>query len=1064
MPADNWEHIINLMTGWTLPERTEVVDQKGGGGIQWLDVKISNVSLHTVEGAGNVIGPSSSVFHFYEADSKVPSFVRGKRVDVTYTGIELGKEFWVRGSAALDLLLASYSTEGAHGAGAPAAGQGVDLRTFTAAAKSFDAAGDFFAQRTEIIKQWLEAMGSENAAWKGTAADVFRLLLERMHDKYENYTAQLRPPGFAASSTSPSTSYASTTLHGDSLLTTEQALYQAYQKLFDAHFKFYWRTGQQISYEKADGSAASGNYPADPRDILIEMMVDIGNFIVTYNFSQVSGGALGRPVVGSAFSDTPKWGRLSDMSTWSAVGNEATRRWTYNVAYNLDPPARQVVTETAQVLSRQLDPEWNTRFAFAGKETGSIADEIRTEQAAKQARETAENQEKYNKQLENLGNNFTNGINNAGKNITDGINNAGKNFGENLGGIGENFGKGLDGFTENLGKNLDGLFGNQGGTGDGLGPGAQNLNLPEGQTRTTGLNGNNSAGTPEIPSFGGSNGSDGQSLELPEGQSTLDPQSLLSTDPTGFSPSGSEGSPNGTGQSFTLPEGQTSVLPDSPAGNSALGLAGLGAGDGTTRNDGRRTFPNGLVQTTSPDGGTSFTLPEGGSVMVGDDGSLSTTFPDGTVTTTLPDGTVTTTLPDGQTQVSELDPGQTLTNPDGSTTQLGQDGSLTTTLPDGSSFTVGPDGSSTVEMPDGSSTQTFPNGLVQTTSPDGGTSFTLPEGGSVMVGDDGSLSTTFPDGTVTTTLPDGTVTTTLPDGQTQVSELDPGQTLTNPDGSTTQLGQDGSLTTTLPDGSSFTVGPDGSISTAGTGGNQDSPATTLPPGSLTSDGPGLSLPSGGTTTLPGTEGVQTFPDGTTAVTGPDGFTTTTFPDGSSTVSGPNGEFQALPSRTGAEALPLPDGAEAVSVPDATAATGPEAAAASAAAGLGAPAAGASTGGSADPGLMNMMSPMMMMMGMSRAGQQQQNGSQERVRDVYQDGEADGAFVTPYSEHRGARPADEDLYEEEEEDSPELLNRPETDSRTGYPSRPRPATQNSWRGDEQDAWGTTGEGLPASLGR
>ncbi|MCF2131848.1 AAWKG family protein, partial [Strepomyces sp. STD 3.1] len=629
MPADNWEHIINLMTGWTLPERTEVVDQKGGGGIQWLDVKISNVSLQTVEGAGNVIGPSGSVFHFYEADSKDGRFVRGKRVDVTYTGIELGKEFWVRGSAALDLLLASYSTEGAHGAGAPAAGQGVDLRTFTAAAKSFDAAGDFFAQRTEIIKQWIEGMGSENAAWKGTAADVFRLFLERMYDKYEDYTSQLRPPGFAASTTSPSTSYASSTLHGDSLLATEQALYQAYQKLFDAHFKFYWRTGQQINYQKADGSSASGNYPADPRDILIEMMVDIGNFILTYNFNQVSGGTLGRPLVGSAFSDTPKWGRLSDMSTWSAVGNEATRRWTYNVAYNLDPPARQAVTETAQTLSRQLDPEWNTRFAFAGKETGSIAEEIRTEQAAKQARETAENQEKYTKQLENMGNNFTNGINNAGKNITDGINNAGKNFGENLGGFGENFGKGLNGFTENLGKNLDGLFGNnQGGTGNGLGPGAQNLNLPQGQTRTTGLDGNSSTGTPGIPSFGGSNGSsDGQSLGLPEGQNTFDPQSLLSTEPTGSSPSG-------TGESFTLPEGQTSVLPDSPSANGALGLAGLGTGGGGTRDDGRRAFPNGLVQTTSPDGGTSFTLPEGGTAVVGDDGSVTTTLPDGTVTTT----------------------------------------------------------------------------------------------------------------------------------------------------------------------------------------------------------------------------------------------------------------------------------------------------------------------------------------------------------------------------------------------------------------------------------------------
>ncbi|MFE1265283.1 AAWKG family protein [Streptomyces albogriseolus] len=1063
MPADNWEHIINLMTGWTLPERTEVVDQKGSSGIQWLDVKISDAAIRTVEGTGNIIGPQSSVFHFYEATGDKAFPVRGKRADVTYTGIELGKEFWVRGSAALDLLLASYSTEGAHGAGAPAPGQGVDLRTFTAAAKSFDAAGEFFAQRTEIIKQWSESMGGENAAWKGTAADVFRMLLQRMHDKYEDYTSQLRPPGFASSSTSPSTSYASTTLHGDSLIATEQALYQAYQKLFDAHFKFYWRTGAQINYEKADGSAATGNYPADPRDILIEMMMDIGNFIVAHNFSQVSGGPMGRPLVTSAFTDLTKWGRLSDMSMWSAVGNEATRRWTYNVEYNLDPPARQVVTETAQTLSRQLDPEWNTRFAFEGKETGSIAEEIRAEQAKKQAEEAAEKQEKYAKNLENIGNNLTNGISNAGKNFTDGLNNAGDNFGksmnnlnENLSGFGDNFGKGLNNFTDNFGNNINSLLGNQGGE-NGQTPGMQNLDLPEGQTTTTGLDG--STGTPGVPSFGANGSGNNQSLNLPEGQNAFDPQSLLSSEPTG--------SPSGTGQSLNLPEGQSSVLPDSPSANGALGLAGLGAGlgtgGGTTRN-GSQTFPNGLVQTTTPDGNTSLTLPEGGTVTVGDDGSVSTTFPDGTVTTTQPDGSVTTTLPDGQTQVSQLDPGQTLTNPDGSTTQIGQDGSITTTLPDGSSFTTGPDGTSTVEMPDGTSTQTFPNGLVQTTTPDGNTSLTLPEGGTVTVGDDGSVSTTFPDGTVTTTQPDGSVTTTLPDGQTQVSQLDPGQTLTNPDGSTTHIGQDGSITTTLPDGSSFTTGPDGTVTTSGTGGNQDGPATIPPPGSLTSDGPGLSLPPGGTITLPGAESVQTFPDGTTAVTGPDGFTTTTFPDGSSTVSGPNGEFQALPSRTGTEALPLLDSAGTAPAQNAAAAqaAGPEAAAASAASGLGAAASGVSAGG-ADPGLMNMMGPMMMMMGMSRAGQQQ-NGSQERTREVYEDSEADGAFVTPYTDHRGTRPVEEDLYEEEEEDSPELLSRPAPENQTGYPGRPRPATQNSWQGDEQDAFGTREEGLPASLGR
>ncbi|MET9112450.1 hypothetical protein, partial [Streptomyces zhihengii] len=102
-----------------------------------------------------------------------------------------------------------------------------------------------------------------------------------------------------------------------------------------------------------------------------------------------------------------------------------------------------------------------------------------------------------------------------------------------------------------------------------------------------------------------------------------------------------------------------------------------------------------------------------------------------------------------------------------------------------------------------------------------------------------------------------------------------------------------------------------------------------------------------------------------------------------------------------------------------------------------------------------------MMGMSRMGQQQQNGNQDRVREVYEEDAADGVYLAPPQGRQSAR-AEEDVYEEEEEDSPELLDRPAAASHAGYA---RPATQGGgWGADEDDAWGTREGGLPASLGR
>ncbi|MFJ2952885.1 AAWKG family protein [Streptomyces sp. NPDC087226] len=1058
MPADNWENIIKLMTGWTLPTRAEVTSQQGDSGIKWMNVQIEHHSEPLqVQAQGNVLTPAGAVFNFYEPKGKTRRGLHelgGVRVTVTYTKIELGREFWRRGSAALDILLSNFSTVGAQGEGAPGGNEGVDLRTLTAAARSFDSAGEFFARRTELLKQWGEAMGSENAAWKGTAAEVFRMLLNRLYDKYDNYLSQLRPPGFSPTGPSPSSSYTATTLHGDGLVKAERDLYHGYEKLFDAYYSYYWRQAKELPYQRADGTQASAHFPADPRETLGDLMADIAQWIEAHNYNQVSregirftenqtrGSGSGELyfALGPSFSTSPRWGDLSSTSTWSVIAEEATNRWTRNVEENLDAPARIVATEVSEAWNRTLDPGWNTRFAFQDNGSSSLTEELQAAQAEEEAENARKQQEELTSQIKGLDDNLG-------------------GLDENLGGLGENLEKNFGGLGENLEKNLGGL-GDKFGTGidnltsgfkDVLGGGDNPLSkvsLPEGGTQELGGGPNGTPDMPEMPEFGAGTGTGTGTVTLPDGQTAQIPSSLLAN-PAGLSlPGGTDGT-GSSGSRVELPDGQTMFSPEALGAGTGLGLGlpGIpapGGPLGTSRgeNGTREEFPNGLVQTTLPDGTTSFTTPDGTTTTVGEDGALTSDFADGTRTSVSPDGSWTSVLPDGTTDGGRLEPGEQLTLPDGSTTGLGPDGGLTTTLPDGSSYTVGPDGASTVELPDGTTRETFPNGLVQTTLPDGTTSFTTPDGTTTTVGEDGALTSDFADGTRTSVSPDGSWTSVLPDGTTDGGRLEPGEQLTLPDGSTTGLGPDGGLTTTLPDGSSYTVGPDGTVTTHGTDGSGRPPIPLLPD-SLTSDGLGVNLPEGGTDGLGNLGDTTTFPDGTTAVTSPDGYTTTTFPDGSSTVRSPNGELQALPSPATAEAAAL------TADPGSAATAGAQ----GAAPGLGV---------GADPGLANMMGPMMMMMGMSRMGQQQQqNGNQERVREVYEDDTADGVYLAPPPGRQSAR-AEEDVYEEEEEDSPELLDRPVAASPSGYA---RPATQGGgWGADEEDAWGTREGGLPASLGR
>ena len=1007
MAVDNWEHIINLMTGFTLGERKDIMGATGDGGVPWLavDIKRKNrLDLRRPEQWPHNDG-NGWFIQFYTGQG---GDVQKYEANVTFTDQTAGRQYWQRSNDALKLLVQPpYKTLGmsSGSGGSPTLDSGVDLASFTTAAKSFDTAGDFFNKHSEILKQWTESLGDENAAWKGKAAGVFYDLINNLHDKYETFKTELTPPGFSPSHVSVESGYPSKTLHGDSLITAQVALHTALQHMYDEFLKFMYRSAQPIEVTKPDGQRTTEIIDGDTRNVLNYMMIEVAQWIETHNSPNVHA----RPPItvhgppkfttDSSYSDTTVWGNLKDSSTWAAIANEALYRWRTNVETNLDVPARAEVATLQQTWSRVLNPGWNKAFAFEDKNPQTLKEDLQQDKIDSAGGGDGSGNDDLNKfgddinkALNDFGNNVNkgfndlgDGLNNVGKNFNDSIN----NFGDDLNDLGNNFGDGLNNLGSNLGDGLNNVGDNLNDSLNNLGNGLDNL--------------------------GGNNGLGGDNL--------LD---------TG------DGSGNGVDTT-----GLNNLTTDSGTGADALGglanssLLGLANG-----NNGSSNLTTGIDGLTDP---TTMTNPDGSVTTRNPDGSITTDYPDGSSTTISPNGEVTTTNADGTVTTDQLAPGQSLINPDGSTTSVDALGDITTQFPDGSTVTHNADGSVTSIDPDGNKTTTFPNGVVETTTPDGLTQLTAPDGAVSIQNADGSLTTTYPDGTTTTVDPDGTVTTTNPNGSEITSHLADGQNLLNPDGSTTSIDPDGGITTTYPDGSSVTVNPDGtvtstdadgSISDGLTGGTNGLGVSTPITTSANPSGLNLQNSDGSLST--------TYPSGTTSLTDPSGYTTTTFPDGSSTIASPDGQLQTVPSpATAGGELGAPAGTTGLTTTPGTS--------------------GDDTGLSSLSGL---MSPMMMMMGMSRAGGQGGGqGQGERNRETYQDNDDDGTFLSNGMQ-RPTAPPPEEVFEEEDEDPVDLPSRTPTtgQGRRGNLGAQRPATEDSDWAEPEDVWGTGEEGLPASIGR
>ncbi len=460
-------------------------------------------------------------------------------------------------------------------------------------------------------------------------------------------------------------------------------------------------------------------------------------------------------------------------------------------------------------------------------------------------------------------------------------------------------------------------------------------------------------------------------------------------------------------------------------GGGAIG-GGFGGGLPINNIDGSTT-------TRTGGGGILTNYPDGSSVTRNADGSITSTFPDGSTRTVTPDGEVTTVDPQGHTTTSHLGVGELLGDPDGGSITRNADGSLTTTAADGTKTTH------------------FANGASEIVTPDGQTQLTSPDGTVSHVNADGSITTDGVDGSKVTVHPNGDVTTVDAEGNTRTSHLGSGESITTADGSTITVDKDGNIVTHNPDGSTTTLHPDGKVTTTG--------ATSTGLGGGIGGGH-VSVPSIDLPTYSGGSGISYTPDGTSITTHPDGTTEYKHLDGSGLLTTPDGRSQSIPSPATAAAMEAEKAAA-------------EAAGTGVGAGAGAAVgAGAAGGGISDSqNAMGLLSPMMMMAGMSRMGQQGggQQGGGDRERELYNGNDMDGAVFQHGGGQFGQQPApaeDPEEWEEEETDSDELLSprRTSSDSPFGPSAGQRPGTQSSaWSGKGKDVWGTEEGGLPASIG-
>ncbi|MFJ8823026.1 AAWKG family protein [Streptomyces sp. NPDC102467] len=914
--SDKWADLVKHLTGWPVPPRSDIFDdlQSDEGGklfrMDFQEISLSQLTKdRSVSGFLMESGEDYDLY-FFDKDKKwdikqarivfegrvtvdgETVFADPGSTDWSKANVRGGNEFtdynddkmstvklaqYMNGPrAALMALLNDGTTEYARFEGEDVSDNNVvDLSSFNTTGQSFDYAAQFFKDHAPLLKDWEDRFASDDASWKGEAANVFRSLLEKIRDNYDAYVETFNSRAGTGDETGTGK-----TVYSRALSLGRTHLENAARDLLEAWAKW----------------ANSPYY--DPHQVLRYVLDDLGAWVDENNIAKTDllvGGQYNQLVSHSPHGDFsqvhPDYGDISEKDAWVKVGNKAVKIWSQGVNDYLgtaaatvqatlnnhfvdlsddfsdnvpkpkstDTAASDYKDKKAQDAQDDLD-EANAKAAADAKKAADDAakanadaaaaakkaaddakaqhdeDKADAKKAADEAKADAKKAADEAKAQHDADKADADKLNAEAKAAAEDQANALKNSLNSPGGGG------------NQTLDLNDLL-NPGGGGNGAdtpGGGQNGANNPGTEStidlgdllNSGGQNGPNnpatvsSAGLDDLLNSGGANGAGtsggtdnvGNAGNAGGTGNNGDANSAVVKNLGNFGDLNTPGAGGDTGQ-------QSTALP--PALTNLGNLGGINS-------------PG-----SSSGAGTNLKSPTGGSTGL-DDHKVTAGFPDGSSTAFDADsGTLTTTHPDGSTTTADLGNGAKVTNADGSVTSLGDDGKLTTTFPDGTVQHVDPaTGQATSTDPDGTTTTQNLGSLGDLNS----------QGNNNSLGDPGDLGDI--NSHLTTESPGDLNGLNNLNDLGDLGNLNGDQAgLQTPTGGHTAL-DGGDFTTTYQDGSSASFDPgDGQLTTTHPDGS--STVTDLTHGAkvTNSDGSSTLLDNGKLST--------TFPDGSTQIIDPD---------------------------------------------------------------------------------------------------------------------------------------------------------------------------------------------------
>ncbi|GHB80690.1 hypothetical protein GCM10010306_088830 [Streptomyces umbrinus] len=842
--SDTWATLVTHITGYPVPDRNTIFDtlrSDHGGKLFRMDIKERSLSL-MVKDSGFLTNTGEDYDIFFFDGGKKTKIMQARIVfegrvkageEIIFAGpgsdnvndaqVREGNEFtdynkdkmstiplarYMNGprTALLELLKggtqnARFSNLGVGGSDA------VDLNSFNTTGDSFDYAAKFFRDHAVVLKDWEDRFGRDDASWKGEAAEVFRSLLTKIRENYDNYIET-----FDSSAGTGDETGTGTTVYSRALSLGRKYLEDAAGKLLDA-----WLAWAKSPYY-------------DPHQVLRYVLDELAQWVDSNNVAKTDITSTStrytttvRHSPQGGFSQVhPEYGDLTDIANWAKVGDKAVKVWSQGVAEYLGKPA---ATVQSNLNNHFLDLGEDFADNVPKPKSTSTASEEYEEKKAKEAEEELKKQNEENKKYQDELREEQNRQREEDKKYQDELREEQNRQREEDKKYQDELREEQNRQREEDKKYQDELRNEQKAEQDEAKREAEELRNEQNQQRDE-----DKKYADELR--------EEQRREQEEAKREAEEQAKAVQESLG-----GLNDPNAVNeQNLDIPDDLLNQ--NNPVTTESLGDMGDLNGDGTgpgqtdlgpvTQNLGNLGGLNA--------GGGALNTPTGGKTQA-DGGKLTTDFPDGSSTSFDPDsGLLTTTSPDGAVTTQDLGDGLKVTNPDGSVTSLGDDGKLTTTFPDGTTQTVDPStGQAVTTDPDGKTItenlgdlgnlngQNNINDLGDlgdidndvTTESLGnlgdlnsdGSALETPTGGELTLDDAGDFTTTFADGSSTSFDPDnGLLTSTDANGDTTTTDLTHGATVTNPDGSVTTL-DNGQLTTTFPDGSTQVIDPDTGIAT-----------------------------------------------------------------------------------------------------------------------------------------------------------------------------------------------------------------------------------------------------------